>query len=84
MKLSITFIRGGWYRKKRFAIPICLLTILSIVAIILGSVLGTQRAINMMNAAGMVFRYSFQFKSERHFILEEPTNPLHMYSKTLN
>jgi hypothetical protein len=42
MRLLITLTRRRWYRKKRFALPICLTTILAIAAIIIGSVLGTR------------------------------------------
>ena len=46
MELFITFTRRHWYRKKRFVIPICLLTTMLIGAIILGSVLGTRTSIS--------------------------------------
>ncbi len=60
MKLFITFTRRHWYRKKRFAIPICALTILFIGAIILGSVLGTRTKIN---SKSIIFHILFSSKS---------------------
>jgi uncharacterized membrane protein YfcA len=44
MEQFLVFIRYSWYRKKRFAIPICLLAIMIIVAAIIGSVLGSRAA----------------------------------------
>ncbi|CAF1515382.1 unnamed protein product, partial [Adineta ricciae] len=41
--------RYSWYRKKRFVVPICSLTILLITAIILGSVLGTRSSKSTCN-----------------------------------
>lgn len=42
MKIFITFTRRSWHRKKRFILSICIVTILLIGAIILGSVLGKR------------------------------------------
>jgi hypothetical protein len=52
IKLFISFTRRHWYRKKRFAIPIGVLTTLFIGAIALGSILGTRTSIN---PSGIVF-----------------------------
>ncbi len=62
MELFITFIRRHWYRKKRFAIPIALLTTLVIGAIILGTVLGTKTHIN---STSMAFDILFSSKASR-------------------
>jgi hypothetical protein len=84
MKLFITFTRRHWYRKKKFTIPICLRTTLIIAAIIIGSVLGSRRTINVTNAASMIFDIFFQFKNGRQLILQKLTVSLHIvHSKTL-
>jgi hypothetical protein len=44
MKTFVTFLRRPWYRKKRYAIPTCLLIILAIVAAVVGVVLGLKAA----------------------------------------
>jgi hypothetical protein len=58
MRLFIIFKRRSWYRKKRFAIPICLATFLSVAAIILGSILGTRSNIS---PSGMTFDILFSW-----------------------
>ncbi|CAF1117654.1 unnamed protein product [Adineta ricciae] len=41
-------IERPWYRKKRFAIPICLLSLLVIAAVAIGAVLGTKSSRNIL------------------------------------
>jgi hypothetical protein len=61
MAIFVTFTRRHWYRKKRFTIPICLLTALFIAAIILGSVLGTR---SKTNVTGTIFDILFSAEAE--------------------
>ncbi len=46
MVIFVTFTRP-WYLRKRFIIPICVLSTMFILATILGSVLGTRSKINV-------------------------------------
>jgi len=79
MAIFITFIRRQWYRKKRFTIPICLLTTVFIGAIIIGSVLGARSK----NGTGMIFYISFSSKVDESSFYKSSL-PLHIYSKILN
>jgi ABC-type lipoprotein release transport system permease subunit len=67
MEIFITFTRRPWYSKKRFAIPVCVLTILAIAGIILGAVLGARAAINF-NTARKVFDALFNSMAGDSFI----------------
>jgi hypothetical protein len=44
MNIFVTLLRRPLYRKKRYAIPTCLLIILAIVAAIVGIILGLKAA----------------------------------------
>lgn len=55
-EIFVLFIRRQWYWKKRFAISICLLGILAIAGVIIGSVLGTR---SHNNPTGTIFDILF-------------------------
>ncbi|CAF1643204.1 unnamed protein product [Rotaria sordida] len=61
-----------WYNKKHFIIPVSILTALLILAVVLGSTLGSK---STHNASGMYFDFLFKSKTSQRQVTLKSQSP---------
>jgi hypothetical protein len=81
MKIFVTFLRRPWYRKKRYAIPTCLLIILAFVGAIVGIIVGLKAA--KSGNIGKIFDVFFNSEANDSSFWKKQVVSFHMSSKII-